>query len=356
MFGGLAYKQPIPRDLSERERSILRSIVQMYVLTANPVGSRHLSKYLEETKKLSPATIRNVMSDLEDLEFISHPHTSAGRVPTDKGYRLYVDSLMPPGVLPQLEAENIRENLLHHPTDSVLREASKILGSLSRYLSVVELPHLFDLIIRRLQLVELSSTRILVVLDLDSNIVRTVTLEAELHIGSDTLQTLAQFLNERIAGRALSFVRENFSALVQDSGQIHWEFVRLFSESVDALFSRYAVPEERLHITGAQNLFSQPEFVSPERIRGVIELAENHDVIIHLFDKLDAVSRPVSIAIGQELGDVTLNDYSIVTATYTLGKASAAIGVIGPKRMNYSRIVSILACVSESLSSRGSAS
>lgn len=353
MIAGIPYRTVEQRELTERERSILRSIVQMYVLTANPVGSRHLSKYLEETYKLSPATIRNVMSDLEEFEFISHPHTSAGRVPTDKGYRLYVDSLMSADTLPAAEADSIRENLQQQTSESVLRAASKILGSLSHYLSVVELPHLFDLVIRRIQLVELSSTRILVVLDLDSNVVRTVTLEATMEFDPRALEATAQFLNQRIAARPISYVREHFAALLFDAESVHSGLLRLFTDSVDTLFAKYTASDERLHIAGTQNLLAQPEFESPERVRGVIELVENHDVIVHIFDKLEAAARPVSIAIGGEIGHDSLQDYSVITSTYTFGKASASIGVIGPKRMNYSRIVSILACVSEALTSRG---
>lgn len=354
MNGEFAYRAREPRNLNERERAILRSIVHLYILTASPVGSKYLSRYLEEHFKLSPATIRNVMGVLEDLDFITHPYTSAGRIPTDKGYRLYVDSLMPTESISAKESESIRENLLGLPSESILREASKILGSLSRCLSVVELPHLFDSIIRRIQLIEISSARLLVVLDLDSNLLRTITLEADLSFERRDLDCVAQFFNERLAGRRVSFIRENFGALISDGDyRLHGGLLRLFTDSVDALFAPHIEGGERLHISGAQNLLAQPEFDSPERIRGVIELIESQDVIVHVFDRIESGTRPLSIGIGQELGHDLLADYSVIAANYTLGTATASIGVIGPKRMNYARATSILKCVSTALSASG---
>lgn len=350
-----AYRTAESLSLSERERVILRSIVHIYILTASPVGSKYISQYIEEHFKLSPATIRNVMGYLEDLGFITHPYTSAGRIPTDKGYRLYVDSLMPSESISTKESDSIRENLLGLPPESILREASKILGSLSRCLSVVELPHLFDSVIRRIQLIEISSSRILVVLDLDSNLLRTVTLEADISFDRQDLDALAQFINERAAGRRVSFIRENFGALISDSdNRLHSGLLRLFTDSVDALFAPYNDGSGRLHISGTRDLLAQPEFDSPERIRGVIELVANQDVIVHVFDHIESGVRPLSIGIGHELGHDLLADYSIVAANYTLGTAVSSIGVIGPKRMNYSRVASILKCVSSALSTSSS--
>ncbi|GAB1429408.1 heat-inducible transcriptional repressor HrcA [Ignavibacteria bacterium] len=354
MNDDLAYRSIEPPNLSERERAILRSIVHIYILTASPVGSKYLSQYIEEYFKISPATIRNVMGYLEYLGFITHPHTSAGRIPTDKGYRLYVDSLMPSESISAKESDSIRENLLGLPSESILREASKILGSLSRCLSVVELPHLFDSVIRRIQLIEVSSARILVVLDLDSNLLRTVTLEADISFDRKDLDISAQFINERLAGRRVSFIRENFNALISDGDNIlHGGLLRLFTDSVDALFAQYNDGGERLHISGTQSLLAQPEFDSPERIRGVIELVANQDIIVHVFDRIESGVRPLSIGIGQELGHDLLADYSVIAANYTFGTATASIGVIGPKRMNYARAVSILKCVSAALSTSG---
>ena len=158
-------------QLNDREQEILRSIVNLYILKAVPVGSRKLSKFLEGKLSLSPASLRNIMSDLEELDYINHPHTSAGRVPTDKGYRFYVDSLK---IIENLTSSEIFEvqklSKNNELSDQVLKDASRLLGSLSNYLSIVSIPKLIDVVVRKIELIALSANRLLVVLELESNI------------------------------------------------------------------------------------------------------------------------------------------------------------------------------------------
>jgi heat-inducible transcriptional repressor len=339
-----------PRELSDREKSTLRSIVQMYILTANPIGSRFVSRYLEQEFKLSPATIRNVMSDLEEMEFIGHPHTSAGRIPTDKGYRVYVDYLMQIEHLTDVERNTVKDNLLATPQETLLRDASKILGSVSRYLGVVELPNFSDVIVRRIQLMSLSSSRLLVIMELESNTVRTVTLEAQFEIDYRTLEMTTQFINERISGKPIRFLRDHFSEVIAEADTAN-PTLRLFVDSVDTLFAPYQ-KDDKLHIAGTPNLLSYPEFENPERIKGVIELVENEDIIIHLLDKQDKTEGGVKISIGQEMQNELLHDYSLVATTYQIGSASGLIGLIGPKRMNYSKMSALVEFVAKILSQR----
>jgi len=338
------------RELNDREKSILRSIVQMYILTAHPIGSRFVSRYLEQEFKLSPATIRNVMSDLEDMEFIGHPHTSAGRIPTDKGYRVYVDYLMQIEHLTDLERNTVKNNLLTTPQDSLLRDASKILGSVSRYLGVVELPNFSDVIVRRIQLVGLSSSRLLVVMELESNSIRTVTLEAQFEIDYLMLESTSQFINEHISGKPIRFLREHFSEVMKDAADSSNPTLRLFVDSVDTLFAPYK--DDKLHIAGTPNLLTYPEFENPESIKGVIELVENEDIIIHLLEKQDKNEAGIKISIGQEMQNELLHDYSLVATTYQIGTASGLIGLIGPKRMNYSKMSALVEFVAKVLSQR----
>ena len=169
--------------LNDREQEILRSIVNLYILKAIPVGSRKLSKFLEGKLFLSPPTMRNIMADLEELNYINHPHTSAGRVPTDKGYRFYVDSMKSIENLTTSEINEVNKlGKINELSDQVLKEASKLLGSLSNYLSIVSIPKLINLVVRKIELIALSSNRLLIVLELESNIVRTVTLESDFEI------------------------------------------------------------------------------------------------------------------------------------------------------------------------------
>ncbi|MES2765842.1 MAG: heat-inducible transcriptional repressor HrcA [Bacteroidota bacterium] len=337
------------RELNERERFILRAIVHLYILTAQPVGSRHLSKYLERSLKLSPATLRNVMSDLEELQYISHPHTSAGRIPTDKGYRFYVDSLMDVEHLTEPERLAVSSNLLQNPKETILRDASKLLSSISRYLGVVEIPQLLDLVVQKIELITLSSTRLLVVIALDSNVVRTVTLESHFEIEPSSLDEISRWINERVSGRTLSFLKKHFAEVISQDAH-EQPLIRLFVDSVDQLFSKEQPGEDRVHVAGAQQLLHHPEFDDVSRVRGIIELIEEEDVIIHLLDQCDDTAGGIKIIIGEEMENELLHDYSLIISGYQLGAATGSIGLIGPKRMNYSKMASLVQFVAKTLS------
>jgi heat-inducible transcriptional repressor len=328
-------------NLSGREQSILQTIIHLYILNASPVGSRNLSKHLGKELKLSPATIRNVMSDLEEMELISHPHTSAGRVPTDKGYRYYVDSLMRIDHLTAQEIDVLQHTFQESTAETVLKDASKLLGVLSHYLSIVEIPHLKDLILQKIELLQLSSTRILVVLALDSNIVKTLTLEAAFEVDNSRLDKISSIINEKISGRPLKFLRDNFADMIKEIDTSEHPIIRLFVESVDEIFNPNST-SDRLHIAGTQNLLNYPEFEDIQRIKGVIELVENEDIIVHLLDKYDEEVNGVRVLIGEEMDDKIFNDYSLIMTNYRLGNANGSIGLIGPKRMNYSKMFSLV--------------
>jgi len=341
------------RELTEREKDILRAIIQMYILSAEPVGSRFLSKYLEEHYKLSPATIRNIMGDLEDMGFIGHPHTSAGRIPTDRGYRMYVDSLMKTEGITNQIASFVQSNLHSASRESVLRDASKVLSSLSHYLGIVVLPNLSDVILKRLRLIALSSTRLLVVVELESDIVRTVTLESNFQLDYEALDEISRLLNEKITGRPISFLRDNFSTIIRD--RIPEEdnaYLRLFVNSVETLFSDYNAPEDVVHIAGTQNLLEYPEFETKERVKGVIELIENEDLIVHILDRQEINETGTYVMIGSEMGTEMLNEYSVIVSHYKFGDAKGSLGIIGPRRMNYSKLIPLLTHVAQTLSDR----
>lgn len=334
------YQSTGDRELTERERLILRKIVHLYILKASPIGSRYLARNIESELRLSPASLRNVMSDLEELEFISHPHTSAGRIPTDKGYRFYVDNIMNSEVLTENEIFALTQNLSTAPSETVLKEASKVLGVLSKFLGMVKIPQIQQLIMHRIELIPLSSEKLLVVVALDSNVVRTVTLEAGFEIDMKYLDEIKRYINERIAGKPLQFVKDNFMDLVGDAGEKLNPLVRLFVESVDRIFDNSL--QERIILTGAQNLLANPEFEDVGRVRSVIELLENEDMIIHIVDKCDSNDQSVKVLIGSEMNNNLLEEYSIVLTNYRLGSGSGSVGLIGPKRMNYPKMISLV--------------
>jgi len=340
---------PYENILNHREQEILKSIVNLYILKAIPVGSRKLSKFIEDKLSLSPASLRNVMADLEELDYIYHPHTSAGRVPTDKGYRFYVDSLKQIEFLSQNELNEVeRLKSVNDVSDQILKDASKLLGSLSQYLSIVSIPKLADVLVFKIELVQLSSERLLIVLALESNIIRTVSLEMNFAVSESNFVKLSRYLNERISGKTLGYIRDNFPRLVSDFDDKESPMIRLFVDFADKIFKDEDA-QDKILTSGTKNLISYPEFEDIDKVKSVIELVENKDLVIHLIDEQIDKSG-TKVYIGKESGNELLEDYSIILSKYKIGNASGSIGLIGPKRMNYSRMLSIVDTISSILS------
>ena len=335
--------------LNDKEQEILRSIVNLYILKAIPVGSRKLSKFLEGKLSLSPATMRNIMADLEELNYINHPHTSAGRVPTDKGYRFYVDSMKSIENLTTSEINEVNKlGKINELSDQVLKEASKLLGSLSNYLSIVSIPKLINLVVRKIELIALSSNRLLIVLELESNIVRTVTLESDFEISENNLNSIKSYLNDRISGKTLGYIRDNFSKIVIDYSENNSSMLRLFIDFADRIF-KDDISHDKVHTSGTHNLISYPEFEDLTKVRSIIELVENKDMVVHLLDEQNS-SDGTKVLIGSESGNELLEDYSIILSRYRVGSAMGSIGLIGPKRMNYAKMFALVDTIGNILS------
>lgn len=333
--------------MTEREQAILRAIVHLYILNGMPVGSHLVSTYLERELKLSSATIRNVMADLEEQGYIVHPHTSAGRMPTDKGYRFYVDTLMDHEHLSNIEANAVRTNLMNASRETILRDASRVLGSLSHHLALVQMPQLANVIVNKVEMIPISSVRVLVVIALQSDIVRTVTIETQSLTDVSNLDEITRTINERLSGRPLSMLTTLFPE-VHTSTTADRALVRLFVEQVSKLQEPSALLQDQLHVAGTQNLIAYPDLEDRERLRSVIELVENEDVIIHLLGATE--DDGIRVRIGNELAHEQLQEYSLIATTYKIGAATGSVGLIGPKRMNYGRLVSLVDFVSNVIS------
>lgn len=335
-------------ELTEREELVLRYIVQYYILTANPVGSRYLSKRFD-AESISAATIRNVMADLEEKGYISHPHTSAGRVPTDRGYRFYVDCLVDIERLTQAERSAIRRNI--DPTASpamLMKETSRLLGAISSQLGIVTAPQVLGSILERIEIVPLASHRMLVILSLQAGMVRTVTLEVREEVPRDRLDQIISILNERLAGHTLGEIQKSYHDRLRDVAEDSGGLVRIFLDSAERIFSSN-LDLDRVHVSSTQNILRQPEFASPERFRGIVELVENEEVIIHLLEGQHTGAERVEVAIGTELGDERMADYSLITTRYQIGDSTGTIGLIGPKRMNYSKMITVVEYVAKTI-------
>ena len=337
-------------ELNQREKAILRSIVQQFILTATPVGSRNISKKYDIG--FSPATVRNIMADLEESGFVNHPHTSAGRVPTDKGYRYYVDSLMDIEKLNTKEKGLIEDslNIITDETDELVKITSRLLSSITKQIACVTYPNLESGILEKIQIISLTYTRILVVISIKSGLVKTITMELDSEIADSQLESVQSLLNEKLTGLSLSEIRRTFKERFLDANEKQKPIIRLFVDSVDKLF-KDEVKSDRLIVTGAKNIIQQPEFEHPENFQSIIELIEDKDVIIHIMEKSTEYKKEeVYISIGSEHIDKKLKEYSFVSKEYKFGETSGTLGIIGPKRMEYSRIVAIVDYLAKVLS------
>ena len=333
-------------QLSDREKTILHNIVYTYIQTALPVGSRFISKRNEIG--LSPATIRNVMSDLEYMGFINHPHTSAGRIPTDKGYRFYVDELMEIDRVSLLEQETIQSQLQNSiETDEIFKIASKILGTISHQLSVVSAPKMTSGIFEKLELIQISSTRLLVVISIRSGIVKTIMMEISSEVAKSKLEQVSQLLNERLSGLTLAQIRDTFTERMRDYRNEESGLIRLFIDSVDKLFDE---KKDKVHIGSTTGILSQPEFGNTENFKSIIELVDNEDIIIHVLENVEPTHGETKVTIGEETKIEHLKDLSVVTANYTVGTLTGTVGILGPKRMNYSKMIPLVDFVAKTIS------
>jgi heat-inducible transcriptional repressor len=329
-------------DLSYREKEVLKHIVENFIRNALPVGSRFVSK--QSDLNLSSATIRNVMSDLEDLDFISTPHTSAGRVPTDKGYRFYVDSLMNKENLSENEMKVIKGTLNEKKVvkdyEFIYSETSKILSKISHQLAIVSQPFLTSGLFKKLEIVQVSSNKILVIIDVLSGLVKTVIMEVDSEIPRNRLEKLTSFLNEKLQGLTLKQIRDSFAERVKDYTTSEPELIQLFINSLDKIYEEEELGSG-IHISGTSEIILQPELENPDIMKKVINLAEDKNFVLHIF-QANTEDIGVSIKIGNENADEKLKDLSILSKSYHYGEIKGNIGIIGTKRMNYSKMITLL--------------
>lgn len=341
IFAALRVMSP----LSDREREILRLVVQSFVQTAGPVGSRFLARH--SSLGLSAASIRNTMSDLEEGGYLEHPYTSAGRIPTDLGYRTFVEELMGSKELSPREKRTLREELERIVGDAerLFDESSRVLASLSNLLGVVLTPKLSSGVLERIEIVPLSSERVLFVISVASGLVRTIVIRAELEVDRAHLERIVATLNERLAGLTMEEIRATGADRVSDIADVTG-IVQLTLKESGQLFGD-AADANRLRVGGTQNLLAQPEFREPDDLRALIELIEDRDSVVSLVEdeNLDALTGvgEVSVRIGTEhRTETSAARYSIITARYQLGNNVGTIGVIGPTRMDYGHVVSVV--------------
>ena len=345
-----------PRGLSPRERIVLRLVVQRFIDTAAPVGSRTLVE--DDGVAWSSASVRGTMHSLEEGGFLAHPHTSAGRVPTEAGYRAYVDELMDVRGLTAAEAALLRQTVLRRLGDAeaVAHATSRLLGELTRLLGVVLTPSLATGVLERIEVVRLSSNRVMFVLAISGGLARTLVAEVDVSTEPSGLDAVVARLNERLAGLTLDELRRTGARRLHDlDAADQTGIVRVVLREAPRLFGG---ERRRAIVGGMPHLVEQPEFQQPGEVRSVIELVEDREVIVHLLERptrFDAgdPARAV-VRIGEELrAGAPAGEgpgFAAVSATYIVGGAVGTVGVIGPTRMDYARAVALVEHVAALLS------
>ena len=335
---------PHDRDeaLNERAQSLLRVLVESYIRDGQPVGSRALSR--ESGLNLSSATIRNVMADLEEFGFVASPHTSAGRIPTDKGYRFFVDTLLRVQPLESSAVTEIRRQLdsSHDSSKALVEAASQLLSSVTQLAGVVTLPSTEQASITHVEFVGLSENRVLAVLVLNDREVQNRIIQLERRYGPDELKRAANFLNEKFRGRTLPQVRQE---ILRELRETRETMNQVMIDAITFAQQVFDVPTEaplEYVIAGETNLMGVAELSSVEKLRRLFDAFNEKRDFLHLLDQ-SLKAQGVQIFIGHESGYQILDDCSIVTAPYSLGDMVVGVlGVIGPTRMAYERVIPIV--------------
>jgi heat-inducible transcriptional repressor len=331
---------PNQEQLTERQLRVLEAVVHSYIQTAEPAGSQTIARRFG--LGVSPATIRNIMSELEEKGYLFHPHTSAGRIPTDRAYRIYVDAIMRLSPPSNEERNTLRSELVgtRSAVEEVLRRAAQVLGVLTQELGVAVAPALDQMVMERLELVQVTSERLLLVFNLRSGVVRTIFVEVPGLVPPSSVQQVSQVLNERLSGLTLQEIRCTLPERLRDAGtEGGRELLNIFIAEGDGLFD-LSGDESAVVLGSAQMLADQPEFASNSRMRDLLRLTEGRDLLKQALESRR--QRGLSITIGGENPDTRLSDFTLVTSSYEAGGLKGVIGVMGPTRMPYDKIIGLV--------------
>jgi len=333
--------------LGRREDAILDILISSYVRTGEPVGSRTISKLWQEQ---SAATVRNLMADLEEKGYVTQPHTSAGRIPTDKGYRYYVDKLM--GAMDALtegDQTRVREavdtKIRERNVEQLLSQVSKVVADVSHNLGVVLSPRFERGCFERLELVSLSDSKLLLVLSIRSGIVRTMVMEIDSPISDSDLEETRRVVNERLSGLTVGEILASVGERLGSATSGDARLLRLLIDSAQSIF-RYSSGDD-LHVGGAGQFFLQPEILSDhQRLGALMGLLEERESMVALLDKR-ADTDGITVTIGAENPSDELQNCSLLTSSYRVGNVTGLIGLIGPTRLEYARLLPLVRYMSE---------
>ncbi|MBR1470852.1 MAG: heat-inducible transcription repressor HrcA [Lachnospiraceae bacterium] len=327
-------------ELDERKKKILHAVIRNYLETGEPVGSRTISKYTD--LNLSSATIRNEMSDLEELGYIVQPHTSAGRIPTDRAYRMYVDNMMQEK---DREIEELKGLLLQteDKMDKVLKNVAKVLAANTNYATVVSAPQIKGNRLKFLQLSRVDESQILAVIVVEGNVIRNEMIHVDEPLSEETMLKLNILLNTHLTGMALEEINLGMITALKEQAGIHSDII---SNVMDAVAQAIKGEEDlEIYTSGANNILKYPELSDKQKASELISTFEEKKALAKLAtEKLaDDGNTGIQVYIGEEAPVQSMKDCSVVTATYELGEGMrGSIAIIGPKRMDYDKVVGSL--------------
>lgn len=327
-------------ELDERKVKILKAIVSNYLETGEPVGSRTISKYTD--LNLSSATIRNEMSDLEDMGYICQPHTSAGRIPTDMGYRFYVDSIMEEKMETEVERENLLERV--DKMEKMLKQVAKVLAANTNYATLVTMPQ-YNNTVKFIQLSQVDESTLLAVIMVEGNIVKNKLIHTTYSLKNDEILKFNILLNTFLQGASLEDINiELIQTMKKQAGEYSEILENIFQGILEAI---HEADNLRVYTSGATNMLKYPELAnsdSAEKLLGTFEdIEDEEDFVRYVEEVIQKENSDIQIVIGQENRSEDLKDCSLVTATYKMPEgAKGTIGIIGPKRMDYKKVVTML--------------
>jgi len=328
--------------VDERPREILKLIIRSYITFGEPVGSRTLSKVMDS--KLSPATIRNIMSDLEDAGYLTQPHTSAGRVPSEKGYRFYVDNLAESGKLSKSDERYIGRMLAESETpEDVMARASYVLSTISKNIGIVIAPPMASTILKHIEFIDLGEGKVLVILVSKAGLLQRKLIRVADRYTQEELNRAGNYLVEQFAGRTLTDIRNDLLKKMQAERMLFDRMLSLLQAWSGTLESD-ANPDA-IYLQGTSNILSKPEFADVERMRELFQMFEEKGRLVKILNECISSSPPegVKIAIGSEMGVPGMRDFALIIASYAAAdNTTGLLGIIGPTRLEYERSISIV--------------
>lgn len=326
--------------LNERSQNILNAIVTDYIASAEPVGSRAISR--KHDFHLSPASVRNVMADLEEMGLLCSPHTSSGRIPTREGFKYYIDTLLEVRDLKEEERTQL-QNCYHFQNmkmEDIMQEVGRVLSSLSQYTGLVMAPKFISTVFRQIEFIRLSHGRVLMIYVSETGLVQNKVIDADPTLTARDLEKIGSYLSAELNGLSIQEVRAKLNRELQEN-QNQYDQLKKKALSLSCAALQDEV-EDQLYVSGASLMLSQPEFSKPEQMQRLIETFESKKQLLELLDRSQS-AQGVQIFVGNESSHIDLEGCSVITSNFSNQKgAIGTLGVIGPVRMKYSQVVPIV--------------